>query len=93
MKLTETKAGTIIEVYVKPNQPKFKITLDGDEIVVSSTEEPTKGKVNREIVKELSKLFSKKIDLVSGSTSRQKCFLIANLGKSNVERLLQEKAT
>ena len=51
MKLIETKDGTIIEVFVKPNQPKFDIKMDGGEIVVFSTEEPVKGKVNKEIIK------------------------------------------
>jgi uncharacterized protein (TIGR00251 family) len=75
---------------VKPNQPKFKITLEGDEIIVFSTEEPAKGKVNKEIVKELSKFFHKKIELVSGSTSRQKMLLITGLGKAEAEQILQK---
>lgn len=88
MKLTETKDGTVIEVFVKPNQPKFKIAIDGDEIVVSSTEEPVKGKVNKEIIKELSKFFHTKVELVSGLTSRRKQLLIRDVEKSEIERLL-----
>jgi len=93
MKLTETKDGTIIEVFVKPNQPKFKITFDGDDIVVHSTEEPVKGKVNKELVKELSKLFQAKIELVSGSTSRQKRLLLRTVEKKEIERLLQDSSS
>ncbi len=92
MKLTETKDGTVIEVFVKPSQPKFKVAIDGDEIVVSSTEEPAKGRVNKEIVKELSKVFHTRIALVSGATSRQKRILIAGLTKNDAERLLREGA-
>jgi uncharacterized protein (TIGR00251 family) len=66
MKLTETKDGIIIEVFVKPNQPRFRIEVD-DEIVVFSTEEPVKSKVNKEIIKQLSKLFHAKVELVSGA--------------------------
>jgi uncharacterized protein (TIGR00251 family) len=91
MKLTETKDGTIIEVFVKPNQPKFDVKIDGDEIVVFSTEEPVKGKVNKEIIKELTKRFHTKVELVSGSTSRQKRLLIRSAEKAEVERLLREK--
>jgi uncharacterized protein (TIGR00251 family) len=90
MKLTETKDGTVIEIFVKPNQPKFKVTLDSDEIVVFSTEEPAKGKVNREVVKGLSKLFKKRVELLSGSTSRQKRLLIRGLGKAEAGKLLQD---
>ena len=91
MKLTETKDGTIIEVFVKPNQPKFDVKIEGDEIVVLSTEESVKGKVNKELVKELSKRFHTKVELISGSTSRQKRLLIKTAGKAEVERLLHEQ--
>ena len=88
MKLTETKDGVIIEVYVKPNQPKFKIAIDSDDIVVFSTEEPVKGKVNKELLKEISKLFNAKVEFVSGAASRQKKLLIRNIDKSKLESIL-----
>jgi len=87
MKIIETKDGTVIEVFVKPNQPKFSIKIDDDEIVVFSTEEPVKGKVNKEIVKELSRLFHAEVYLISGATSKQKQLLIKGLKKSEVELL------
>jgi len=76
MKLTETKNGTIIEVFVKPNQSKFHINMSGDKILVSCTEEPFKGKVNRELLKELSKIFHAKIEIISGFASKRKYLLI-----------------
>jgi hypothetical protein len=88
MKLTETKNGAIIEVFVKPNQPKFNIKIDGEEIIVSCTQEPVKGKVNKELIKELSKLFNAEVEMVSGFTSKQKRLLIKNLSKSDVEQFL-----
>ena len=88
MKLTETKDGTIIEVFVKPNQPKFDIKIDGDEIIIFSTEEPVKGKVNKELIKELSKRFHTKVELVSGFASRQKQLLLKGVGKKEAESLL-----
>ena len=93
MKLTETKDGTIIEVYVKPNQPKFKITFDGDEILVHSTEEPVKGKVNKQLIKEISKLFHTNVELVSGATSRQKKLLVKGVAKKEVERCLFQESS
>ena len=93
MKLTESKDGTIIEVFVKPNQPKFKLTIDDDEILVSSTEEPVKGKVNKEILKELTKLFHAKVQLVSGSTSKQKQILICGVERKEVELTLRNEKT
>ncbi len=89
MSINETKDGMIITVFVKPNSPKFKIELDGNEIIVYSTEEPEKGKVNKEIIKELSRLFKAKVEIVSGFTSRQKQLFIKNIGKKQVEPILK----
>lgn len=91
MNITETKNGAIIEIFVKPNQPKFSITVDGGEIAVSCTEEPEKGKANKEIIKELTRLFHTKVELVSGATSKQKRLLITRITKCEVEQLLNTK--
>ena len=88
MKITETKDGAVIEVFVKPNAPKFRITID-DDIVVFCTEQPVKGKVNKELMKEFSKLFHTKVEIVSGLTSKQKMLLITGVLKSEVEQLLR----
>jgi uncharacterized protein (TIGR00251 family) len=87
MNLKETKNGVTIEVFVKPNQPKFNVKIDGDEIIVFCTEEPVKGKVNKELMKELSKFFHAEVEMVSGFTSKQKRFLIKNMSKSDAETL------
>lgn len=88
MKISKTKNGTIIKVFVKPNQPKFNVKIDGDEIIIFCTEEPVKGKVNKELIKELSKLFHAKIEIISGLTSKQKRLLIKNISKKEAETLL-----
>jgi uncharacterized protein (TIGR00251 family) len=91
MKITETKDDAIIEVFVKPNSAKFDVMIDGGEILVLCTEKPVKGRVNKELMKELSKLFHSKVEIVSGFTSKQKRLLIKGTGKSEVERLLRVK--
>jgi len=91
MKITETKNGTIIEVFVKPNSAKFQVIVEDDELVVRCTEEPAKGKVNKELVKELSRLFHAKVELVSGFTSKQKKLLIIGTAKNEVKQLLNIK--
>jgi uncharacterized protein len=92
MKLTETKEGTVIEIYVKPNSPKFQVAVECDEIVVQSTEEPEKGKVNKELIKEFAKLFGTKVELASGATSRKKRFLVVGAGKIDIEKVLAKKS-
>ncbi len=89
MKTTETKEGTIIEIYVKPNSEKFKISLENGEIVIRCTEEPLKGKVNKELIKEFTKIFHSQIELVSGATSRQKKLLIKGIKISVIEEALK----
>ncbi|MGB9914607.1 MAG: DUF167 domain-containing protein [Candidatus Bathyarchaeales archaeon] len=89
MKLIETKEGTLIEVFVKPNQPRFSVKLEGDEITVLCTEEPVKGKVNKELIKELSKLFHSDVEIVSGLTSRQKRLVIKNMHSAKAETILR----
>ena len=89
MKISETKEGTVIEVFVKPNSQKFEVIVEDDEIVVRCTEEPVKGKVNKEIIKEFSKLLHGKVEIVSGATSKQKRLLIKGIERKEIERFLQ----
>ena len=88
MNIKETEKGLILDVYVKPMSKEFKISVEGDEIVVHCMGEPVGGKVNRELVKKLSRLFGKRVELVSGSSSRLKRFLVKDAVKSDVERAL-----
>ena len=90
MSVKQTKDGAIITIYVKPNSPKFKIELKVSEILVHCTEEPVKGKVNKEILKEFSKFFHARVELASGATSRQKQLLLKGITKAQAEQLLQK---
>jgi uncharacterized protein len=89
MKTTETKEGIIIEIYVKPNSEKFKVSLENGEIVVHCTKEPVKGKVNKELIKEFTKIFHSQIELISGATSRQKKLLVKGVKVSVIEEALK----
>ena len=91
MNLKETKDGTFIEVFVKPKSAKFEVSLEGDGVVVRCTEEPVKGKVNKELLKAFSKFFHTNVELVSGATSKQKRLLLKGMAKSEVEHLLREE--
>ena len=91
MKVQETKQGMILDVFVKPRSKEFKIMVEEDKIVVFCKEKPVKGKVNKELVKELSRLFHRKVELVSGFTSNQKRLLIKDAEKSEVERVLSSQ--
>ena len=88
MSIAETKDGVILTIFVKPNSSMFKVEFDGNEIVVYATEEPLKGKVNKEIIKKLTKFFHAQIELISGEASKQKKLLIKGMEKAEIERLL-----
>ena len=90
MSIKETKDGVSITIFVKPNSPIFKIDFDGTEIVVYSTEEPIKGKVNKEIIKEFTKLFHSKVELTLGFTSKEKQLFVKGVKKQHVEQLLKQ---
>jgi hypothetical protein len=91
MKVYETKEGLILEVFMKPKSKEFRIVVEGEDIVVYCRAEPVKGKVNKELVKELSRLFHKKAEIISGFTSRQKRVLIKDAAKSEVEAVFTQK--
>lgn len=88
MKIIETKDGAILEISVKPQAREFKITIEANEIIVFSTEQPTKGRVNKQVVKELTRLFHRKVELVSGFTSKQKRVLVREAKKNELEHVL-----
>ena len=63
-----------------------------DELVIFCRETPVKGRVNKELVKQLSRLFKKKVEIISGFTSRQKRVLVRDAEVEEVEKLLKREA-
>ena len=91
MRVQETKQSVVLEVHVKPRSRDFRIEVEEDEIVVFCKEKLVKGKANKELIKEFSRLFNRQVKLVSGFTSEQKNLLIKNAEKSKVKRVLLRK--
>jgi uncharacterized protein (TIGR00251 family) len=89
MNIKDTKEGAVIEVFVKPKSKKFEMYTEDDEMVVRCTGEPVKGKVNKEIIKETTRLFGFKVEIISGFTSRQKVLLIRDATKDQIENKLK----
>jgi len=88
MKLWKTAQGIVLDVYVKPNSKKFQIKTEEDKLVVFCRETPVKGRVNRELLKELSRLFKRRVEIVSGFSSRQKKILVRDIEAKEVEQIL-----
>ena len=89
MKLQETVQGTVIELFVKPKSKEFQVKIDKDTLIVWCRETPMKGRGNRELIKELSKLFRRKVKILYGFTSRQKKVLIRDLDVDEVTEVLR----
>jgi uncharacterized protein (TIGR00251 family) len=88
VKIKETEEGLVLDVYVKPRSREFKVVVEGDDIVVHCPGEPVEGRVNRELLKELSRLLGRRVEIISGFSSRQKRLLVRDAEKAEVERAL-----
>ena len=91
MRVIEIERGCIIEVSVKPRSREFKLVTEGDDIVLFCTEEPVRGRVNKEIIKELSRLFHNQVELVSGFSSKQKKLFVKGVTKNEVVDRLKSR--
>lgn len=92
MKLEKTNDGVVMDIHVKPNSKQFGVAVESDEVIVLCRAAPTKGKANRELTKELSRLFKKRVDILSGFSSRQKKIFIRDIEKSKVKKILDAAA-
>ena len=91
LELLQVPQGTILEIRVKPKSRQFKTKLN-DELVIFCQETPVKGRVNNELVKQLSRLFKKKVEIISGFTSKQKKVLVRDAEVKEVEKILKHGA-
>ena len=92
MKIIETNEGAALEILVKPNSPHFRTVVDGDTVLVYCTQQPVKGKVNKELIKEFSKILKSDVSIIKGLTSKSKILLIKGASKTQVEMALKSNA-
>ncbi len=90
MKLQKIPDGVVVVVFVKPNSKLFQLKAEGDELVVSCRESPVKGRVNKELIKELSRIFKRRVEIIAGFTSKQKKVLIKDISTSEANAILSK---
>ncbi len=90
LELREVSGGVIVAVLVKPNSGSFQLRVEGDTLVVLCRESPVKGRVNTELIKELSRIFKKRVEIVAGFTSKQKKILIKDISKDETNTILSK---
>jgi uncharacterized protein (TIGR00251 family) len=88
MKLWKTAQGIVLDVYVKPNSKRFQTKTEEGELLVLCRETPVKGRVNRELIKELSRRFKRRVEIVSGFSSRHKKILVRDIEAKEAEKIL-----
>ena len=92
MELQQVPGGVVVAVFVKPNSRQFQLKVEGDELVVLCRESPVKGRVNKELIKELSRIFKKRVEIVAGFTSKQKKVLITDISINEANAVLSKHA-
>ena len=90
--MKQTDQGVILDVHIKPNSKEFRLIIQYDELVVLCREAPIRGKVNSELLKQFSRLFGRKVVLVSGFTSKEKKILVRNIETDEANRILNSNA-
>ncbi len=93
MELREVSSGVVVAMFVKPNSGQFQLKVEGDTLVVLCRESPVKGRVNKELIKELSRIFKKRVEIISGFTSKEKKILIKGISKDVANTILSNYAS
>jgi uncharacterized protein (TIGR00251 family) len=88
MKLLGTPQGTIVSIHVKPKSKQFRIEVEDDAFIVYCKAAPVNGKVNTALTKELSKLFGKRVEILSGLASRHKRILVQGADEAYIRAVL-----
>jgi uncharacterized protein (TIGR00251 family) len=90
MELRKVSDGVVVAVFVKPNSKQFQLKVEGDELVVLCRESPVKGRVNKELIKEFSRIFKKRVEIIAGFSSKQKKVLITKISVNEANAVLSK---
>ncbi|MGF7119000.1 DUF167 family protein [Methanobacterium oryzae] len=83
--IKEVQDGILVDIEVSPKSKIFKITGYNEwreRIEIRLKSPPLKGKANKEIVNEFSKLTKSDVEIISGLKSHHKTLKINNISKS-----------
>lgn len=89
----EIEEGILVKIEVSPKSSKFEISGYNpwrDEIEVRIISIPQKGKANKEIIKEFTKLTKKPVEIVSGLKNQHKTLKIYDISKEEFIQHIQE---
>lgn len=85
--ITTKNNNVLVDIEVSPNSKKFEITNFNEwrgRIEIRIKQIPQKGKANKEICKELSKIFNCDVAIFKGEKSSQKTIIFKNSLKNEI---------
>ena len=90
--ITPTKDGVLLNIEVSPKSDKFRITgynqwRESVEVKIKSI--PQKGKANKEIVNEFSKITRTTVEIISGHKSHHKTLKIYDTTEEELNKILK----
>ena len=90
--ITKIKDGLLMNIEVSPESDKFPISGYNEwretfEIKIKAA--PHKGKANKEIIKEFSKITKTHVEILSGLKSHQKTLKISHVSKNELLDILK----
>ncbi len=89
--ITQIKDGVLLKIEVSPKSDKFMICgynewREGVEVKIKAL--PQKGKANKEIINEFTKIIKNPIEIISGHKSHHKTLKIYNINKEELTKIL-----
>ncbi|MFH1445707.1 MAG: DUF167 domain-containing protein [Nanoarchaeota archaeon] len=82
------EVDAVFKVKVKPNAKEFRIRVKELTLFVDVVSAAQEGGANRELLKELKKIFKREVFLVRGHKSKEKVILVKNLMPEDAEAIL-----
>jgi len=89
--VVEVEDGILVDIEVSPKSRKFGVVGYNPwrkRIEIKARSIPKRGKTNKEIIEELSKLTKSHVEIISGLKSRYKILKIYNMGKNEFLEIL-----
>ena len=86
--------GVLVCIEVSPKSKRFEISgfnVWRGEIEVRIASVPMKGKANKEIIKEFSRLTKSRVEIVLGLKSQHKTLMIYDIGESEFLDILRSR--
>jgi len=90
--ITKTKDGVLLNIEVSPNSDKFRISGYNEwretlEVKIKAV--PQKGKANKEIINEFSKITNSPVEILSGHKSHLKTLKIYGIKENDLLDILK----